>query len=270
MNTNMNHEVMSDILHCFESIFNDTLSKSSVVRTCQKKYGKTFFNPYVNEVMTSICHSINTHSGFFFQRIIRKYLEAIKIEGVDASRYEFLAESENTYTSLGINVATMQAEVQNRNIPLIFRDKTTDIVYFVQVCKNDHFDGDARSLFIHRFMSISDSLARKYDNFSSFVVFVEEDEMDKFGVLDSKYILTGKTFFDTFLNFSIEELYTLLDNCKKTMRLEKRYMDCQDWICQFKRLADEIGPDNASNHMLKTFKAKNRTTFGFCGYSINY
>lgn len=259
---NMNHEVMGDILLKLESMYNDKLSKTSVVRICQKKYGKCHFNPFIHEVMTSIGHSINTQSGFFFQYLIRKYLEAVKIIDSDEPRYEFMEESKGTYSSLGINVATMQAEVQNRNIPLVFKDKTTDVVYFIQVCKDDYFEGDSRSIFINRFMSISDSLSRKYSNLSSFILFVEEEEKEKFGVLDAKHIMTGKKFFETFLDCSIDEFYTLLTNCKKTMRLDKRYLDCYKWINQFIGYADEVGSEKAGILMLKSYTAKNRSKFG--------
>ena len=263
MNSVMNHQVRGNILVKLEKLYKNSLNKHNVISICAEKWGKSSFNPFTYEVMGSISHSINIMSGFFYQYLLREYISNVKIEGTNNPRYELLPEcTELNYSHLGINMVTMQAEVQNKHLDLVFKDNETDEVYYVEILKRNGLEGEARFNFTRRFNELSASLSKIYPNLQSFVVYVEDDTLTPLSSIPMEKQMTGITFFNEYLGFPIEDFYSLHEECKSLLRLDKQYKDCYRWVNDFAALANKEGKDKAVIKMLDTYK-KRGNSFGF-------
>lgn len=263
-NSVMNHQVRGNILNKLDELYNRALSKRTIIGICSEKWGKSSYNPFVYEVMGSVTHGINIMSGYFYQYLLREYISNVKIEGTENPRYELLPEcTEHTYSHLGVNMVTMQAEVMNKRIDLVFKDNQTDEVYYVEVLKHNNLEGDSRYNFIRRFNDLSNSLRKTYPNIHSYVVFVEDDTLTPLSIIPTEQQMTGEVFFNEFLGFSIEDFYALHNECKSIMRLDKQFTTCHKWVSDFAALANKEGKDKAVIKMLDTYQKKNKHSFGF-------
>lgn len=264
MNTVMNQSIRGSILQQLESIYKKALSRDTVISVCKEKWGKTFFNPFEAEVMGSLVQSVNTMSGFVIEDVIKKYLSNVMLEDGSGYRYEILPECDvSNYTILDINISTMEAELQKRNVDLLFLDKETDMVYYFEIAKRNHFKGYNQDSLIHRFKSLTRHFSKKYPHFESYILFVEDESVEHFGNLDSDKLMVGKDFFKDFLKMDLSEFYTLLEECKKLNHVDKCFKCCQDLISDFVQKAEQTDAERAAEILISRANQRQQRHFGF-------
>lgn len=257
----VNNKVMGDVLLKLENMYDRSLNKASIVRLCAEKWDSIRYNPFSYEVMGSVTHSINTASGYFYRYLLRCYIANSTINGKE--RYELMPECTEIYSHLGINIGTMQPEVQNKRIDLVFRDTVDDVVYYVEIMKKNNLDIETRKNLIYRYNSVSHNLSNIYPNLKSLLVFVEDSELVLIKGIPVENQMTGAEFFDKFLSFSIEEFFDLHKRCNETIKLDKQFMKCQKIVNDFEKIAKESGSQQATKELLANYKKSTKKHFSF-------
>ena len=254
----LNGEVRGKFLQRLEEMYDYALNTQSVAAVCWNKWNSARYSPFEAEVEGSVVHSINTMSGFFVQYLVKEYLRSMKYKG--KPRYEILPECDDKGFSLvNFNVMKMNTEVHNRNVDLLFRDNLDGQVYYVKICKRNHFTGDARDMFVASYNQMANALAQKYDGLHAYILFMEEFEVKHFGIVPPRELITGREFFKKFFNMPITEYFNLIEEGKRIVDADKQYERMRKTIGKFVKFANQYGDDAAYDMLTQKVKSVGST-----------
>ena len=263
-------DIQKVLTDSIQSLISNTLKDGKISDLKKKHDAKVHFIPYRYRVFSGLLQSMNIQFGNFIERAVHEILaHNTKLEivseysGIKQNRFKISYESnaliDSYITSCQINnysetelknsynalINKINSNEQNSNlscidfkhdIDVLFREKESNIHYYVEIKYNDDHDTgkyvDINRKFLKTYAYLARELGQKIKLVPILFYFTNKKMKGNIYVPENEVIYRGKRFFDSFTNIRYEDVDRYMKNISECEKTKKIFDDLYNKIVQ--------------------------------------